>query len=152
MAHCIKKYGLARTLIVMLFLVIALSGFTWKVGKICFGGASEAATFNWTTSEQVWPFYTDNGDTIYAKFVSCGSGPNNGTVTDAHGITNFDRLMPGSLLSWEASGGGNNLYAYTSGSTHVIMSVDNTNVNQWSNGDYSGHTFYAYLLYTKTGD
>ena len=52
------------------------------------GGVEE---FQWSTSEQVWPFEKGpSGQTLYAKQVDFGALPNNGTKTVNHGISSFD--------------------------------------------------------------
>ena len=49
------------------------------------GGVEE---FQWSTSEQVWPFEkTADGKTLYCKEVDFGALPNNGTKNVNHGIS-----------------------------------------------------------------
>ena len=46
--------------------------------------------FQWSTSEQVYPFEKGhNGETLYAKFIDFGNLPNTGTKQVSHNISNF---------------------------------------------------------------
>lgn len=53
--------------------------------------SSSISSFQWSASEQVWPFETtiSGGDTLYCKQVYCGALPNNGTAFKAHDISSF---------------------------------------------------------------
>jgi hypothetical protein len=56
-----------------------------------YNGTSGSSTFQWSTSEQVWPFEkASDGSTLYAKQINFGSLPNNGQKNVAHGISNFN--------------------------------------------------------------
>ena len=49
------------------------------------GGIEE---FQWSTSEQVWPFEkTSDGKTLYCKEIICGAAPENGIKQVTHNIT-----------------------------------------------------------------
>ena len=56
-----------------------------------YSGTSGSTTFQWSTSEQIWPFEkSSNGSTLYAKQIDFGALPNNGQKNVAHGISNFN--------------------------------------------------------------
>jgi hypothetical protein len=57
------------------------------------GQVAQVAPFQWSSSEQVWPFEKDrNGNTLYCKEVDCGTLPNNGYGYTNHNISNLDVL------------------------------------------------------------
>lgn len=58
----------------------------------CFilGQVAQINPFQWSTSEQVWPFEKNSsGNTLYCKEINFGALPNNGTKNVAHNISGF---------------------------------------------------------------
>ena len=123
-------------------------------GRVTTLEGASASAFNWTTSEQTWPFETLNGTTLYAKRVDCGTTFGAGAlINTAHGITglaNIHRVW-GTLedsalytLPWT-----NGLGDGTSVGTFGIW-VDATNavIRCYTNRD--GFQAWAYLIYTKS--
>ena len=111
-------------------------------------GASVSA-FNWTTSEQTWPFETYLGNTLYAKIVNLGTMPNNTTKNVAHGITSVSHGFVVRVIARE----GAESYPYPNAriTAHRYMAYMNSvNVVVATNANASAQTGYAYLIYSKS--
>jgi hypothetical protein len=105
--------------------------------------------FQWSTSEQVWPFEKDrDGKLIYCKEIYLGNYPNTGTKNVAHGISNFDRSTQMHKLEGFGSWGDPIPYPDINGLT-IGFYMTNTNVVIRNSADYSSQTGYARLYYTK---
>ena len=57
-------------------------------GNSIISGGGGVEEFEWSTSEQVWPFEKDaSGNTLYCKEIDFGALPNAGTKNVSHNIS-----------------------------------------------------------------
>jgi len=106
--------------------------------------------FEWTTSEQVWPFETDEGATLYAKKIDFGAGPNNTTKTVAHGITGLLRLFDIASIGKSGTPTHRRLPFAHIGVVHTYVDLTSALVRVTSNTDSSGDDYDIYIIYTKS--
>jgi len=112
------------------------------------------AKFQWSTSEQEWPFeLDDSGRTLYCKKMNIGALPNNGIKNTAHNIsslTDIRKLFK--FWSYSQTNAGNTLQilnpdGYPGYQTSV--EVNQTNVIFITQGANSGYDGIIYLMYAK---
>jgi len=103
-------------------------------------------SFNWTTSEQVWPYEKLNGDVIYAKMYIVAAMPNNTTLNIAHGITTIDKLL---FLSAAAGNGSSNFISDNVSNAAFRGDVIGTNIRVISTVNFTGYSGVVRILYTK---
>jgi hypothetical protein len=111
------------------------------------------SSFQWSTSEQIWPFEkASDGSTLYCKQVSFGALPNNGSKSVAHNITSFS---PTKLHRMEALSGNSSQQeptpnSSTSGTQYQIASgINTTDVYIITGVDRSSYNAIFYLIYAK---
>ena len=125
------------------------------IGTVYSGGG--VSTFQWSTSEQVWPFEkASNGATLYCKEVNLGNLPTYGAKNVAHGISNFNagddlfRLIGLRKISstyWMPAP-----HPYPGALQFQIrLGVSGANIFIWDGYDYSSNTAIARLIYKKSG-
>lgn len=112
------------------------------------GGGLSA--FQWSTSEQVWPFEKDIlGNTLYCKEIDFGALPNSGSKTVAHGISG---LAISDIFKVDFAWKNSSLYAlygYTWVSESMNAQVDSSNVIVNNNVNLSGYNGTFRLIYSK---
>ena len=114
------------------------------------------AGFQWSTSEQVWPFEKDStGRILYCKELNLGEPPNNGQVSKAHNISSLDTRK---VLSWYGilkSNTNSAVYdlngAWDVGAGYrMVCNVGTTTCTMnTDSGTYLGHTAYIRIIYSK---
>jgi hypothetical protein len=73
------------------FILTGDSTNTIKFRCFILGQVAQVAPFQWSTSEQVYPFErASDGSVLYCKEINMGALPNTGNLQVAHGISNFD--------------------------------------------------------------
>ena len=107
-----------------------------------------APTTKYSTSEkdsgQVW---TD-GSTIYQKTIELGALPNATSTTDAHSISNLDRIIK---IEGMADDGTDQIpLPYYHATDGVEVSVDDTNITLVTEDDKSGFTGHITIYYLKS--
>jgi hypothetical protein len=125
------------------------------IGTVYSGGG--VSTFQWSTSEQVWPFEkASGGATLYCKEVNFGTLPNATTKNVAHGISNFNagddlffmnvirKVSTTRYIQIPCPRPDNMAYQAYAG-------VDSTNINIWNGYDMSSDTAIVRLIYKKSG-
>lgn len=114
-------------------------------------------TFQWSTSEQVWPFEkAADGSTLYCKEVSLGQFPNNGDKDVAHGISDVtaNKIQSFTVRGFGNSGGNDYsimLGYQTSDSSNSMMSfIYGSYIKVITAGNQSWVTSsYARIIYAK---
>jgi hypothetical protein len=110
---------------------------------------SGGGVFEWSTTEQVWPFEKDiNGNTLYCKEVDLGALPNSGTKNVAHGITGLDQFW-NTFTTWR-SGAEVQIGNYGASSNYVIFFFNATNCVISSSFNATTYTGRTRLIYSKT--
>lgn len=109
------------------------------------------ADFEWSTSEQVYPFEKDSsGNTLYCKEIAFGALPNNGAKTIAHNVTSIDTTMHRmDFIQYNASSS----YftgADLAGGAPYGPYINSTIVGVTTTGDFSALTGVVRLIYGKT--
>jgi hypothetical protein len=115
------------------------------------GGIEE---FQWSTSEQVWPFEKSvDGETIYCKEIDFGALPNNGTKSVSHNInlTSPNQVINQSALAYSPAGDVNPIvYVSTAGITFQIQwNVNLTSVWVRTAANWSSNTSRVRIWYIK---
>lgn len=116
------------------------------------GGAASA--FEWSTSEQVWPFEKDvGGGTIYAKLIDLGQFPNSGTKLVAHGVAGFTSDKLRRIEGYMYPPGFPNSQAApipaTFGLNDVQVNTDNTNIYIITVSDWTAYNGVIRFYYVK---
>lgn len=122
----------------------------------CFilGQVAQINPFQWSTSEQVWPFEKDDqGRTLYCKKMNVGALPNTGTKNTAHNISSLTDIRK-LFKFWS--------YAQTNASNTIqillpdpypgyetSVEVNQTNVIFICQNNNSGYDGIIYLIYAK---
>lgn len=122
-------------------------------GRVTALEGAGVSTFNWSTTEQVWPFETTiGGDPLYAKAVAVAALPNATGDFHNHGITNLDRIF----YYWGEFSNGTILlkvpYVGSSVAGSIDMFVNATQFRLNTGTNYSAWSGYVFLIYSKTGD
>lgn len=126
----------------------------WVAPKDAVGGGSGGSLPNFSTTEtatgQNW---IDSTTPVYQKVVAIAAGPNNSTVTVAHGISGLSVLIDVRVVV--GSSGTFVQLPNVSAAASVeqcTMAVDATNISLTSgvSGNYSAFSGYAILTYTKS--
>ena len=108
------------------------------------------AAFQWSTSEQVYPFEKDSsGNTLYCKEVACGALPNNGTSTTAHGVAevaaNINKMFRQEFKVVTSGDTAGNMLA----APQYTVEVRGANIHKYTSWDVSGYTLTARMIYSK---
>ena len=103
--------------------------------------------FDWSTSEQIYPFETIGGQTVYAKYYSVANFPNSTTANIAHGITDLDRVIE---LSIEAKSGTTYIRGDANVSSTLLSYVLGSNLVVISTVNYSAYSGKIFIKYTKS--
>lgn len=107
-------------------------------------------SLDWTTSEQVHPTMTLDGDPIYYKYIETGAMPNNAEKTTAHGITGLNLLLESWAVMTHAPTSQQRMLGYGTSTTSLTWYfVDDTNITTGANADWSSSTTRVYMMYTK---
>jgi len=136
-----------------------IGGSTFTLVIRCFNlGTTQTITnitpaFQWSTSEQVWPFEkAADGSTLYCKEVACGGMPNNGSVQTAHNIANFTASKVYSYFGYARDVTGQNVITLPSsfpGNT-IACWLTATNVYIYNTQDWSSYsTSSVKIIYSK---
>jgi hypothetical protein len=114
--------------------------------------------FQWSTSEQVYPFEKgSNGETLYAKQVTISSFPNNGSQNYPHGISGLGSGTSRVKQIWGVVYRGNGLvarpmpYAHANGQYTIELLTDETNIIIGTGSNYFAldGSGYVRLIYSK---
>jgi hypothetical protein len=129
-------------------------GATIKFRCYKLGTVAAVQPFQWSTSEQVYPFEkASNGDTLYCKEINFGTFPNGGNKSVAHGISGLvDNKVFDFYGMGYATGGDSSVkvpYVDTNPTYNINMSVNSTNVVMSCNGDFSTYSGIAKVIYAK---
>jgi hypothetical protein len=116
-------------------------------------GATAAITpFQWSTSEQVWPFEkTENGDTLYCQYISLGALPNSGLlqVSPNSPISN-DKVFK---IYGRAVGTAPDTvplpFSTPNSGYNVQLQFHQGKFNVVTGTTWSGYTGYGYVIYWK---
>ena len=123
-------------------------------GNSIISGGGGVEEFEWSTSEQVWPFEKDaSGNTLYCKEIDFGSLPNNGAKNVAHNITNFVLFKFENKARHAPSGTTIVLTFITQGSMpsgYLHTEINDTNIFVNSGRDATMYSGTYRLIYTKT--
>jgi hypothetical protein len=117
-------------------------------------GAGGVSAFQWSTSEQVWPFEkARDGSTLYCKEIDFGALPNNGTKSVAHNIGHNNKS---SIHDFRGLiyGTGDNINPFEKGSITLLSSqivgrMDLTNITVQDGFDWSAATAVFRVWYKK---
>lgn len=123
-------------------------------------GASGGSVFQWSTSEQVWPFEkASNGSTLYAKEINFGSLPDTGVKQVAHNISN---LLPSKvhnfygIASNDSNPGADSVLqlGYASApnmwSNPIVLEADNNYINVITGASWpASYTGKIRIIYAK---
>lgn len=110
------------------------------------GGPGIIPTFEWKTTEQIWPFESTIGNTpLFAKAVAVGTRTAGNTDTIAHGITNLDVAKIHRLELEYVNGTAAAQADY--GGAGINLFIDATNIT--INGSEGNGTGYVYVIYGK---
>lgn len=122
----------------------------WVLEVYAFANTA-AVPFQWSTSEQVWPFEKDSsGNVLYCKEVNIGTMPNTGIKSVAHNITSLNvskiRKLTGYMYS---SSYGMSVIYYGGGSSFAGFDADATNINAYTSWNATPYTGVAQIIYAK---
>lgn len=109
----------------------------------------EPRFFNWTTTEQLWPFETANGAPIYAKYVTVALG-NTTTVDVAHNITGLLKVLSAEAVADNGASWRPVPFAVDAGTSTLVLLMSGTNVSIITYADFSAYSADVYLRYTKS--
>lgn len=115
------------------------------------GGISE---FQWSTSEQVWPFEKDStGNTLYCKQINVNPTANNGWVSTAHSTSySKTKTLYGVLrnTSWAGALSAVPLpIAFDGSALNGMIYVGDTFMSLYTNSAYAGALAEIYWVYAK---
>lgn len=107
--------------------------------------------FQWSTSEQVWPFEkAADGSTLYCKQVNFGTLPNNGTKTTAHNISSLTLSKVNRFYGAATDGTYLQYLPQSNGSTYdVVFALTATDIYITTFANYSSYSAVVYIIYSK---
>lgn len=113
-----------------------------------------AGTFNWSTSEQLYPLeQTIDGNTLYAKEIDLGALPNSGFKYVAHSLPDNEKIHSFLASTWDGREGFKILnpvpFAYSADTVSIAIQFDASNVilSTWTNWSFSNGT--VRVVYAK---
>lgn len=142
---------------ILLVALCAARPMRWQAITVINGGVveeDEVSALNFTTGVEKDTGQTLDGAKIYIKYINFGAGVNNSTKLVAHGITGLDKVLQFELIM--DSGGGGFQYPNTwtnttpTSGTYSYHIIDDTNIRQTSNTNWSSYTCIAMVKYTKS--
>lgn len=126
---------------------------TIKFRAFILGQVAQINSFQWSSSEQVWPFEKDpSGNTLYCKELTCSGLPNNGWGYFAHGISGLSGQKVFRMLGrkYRTSHSPDDMYLIPEGASQISqVGCDSSNVNILSGTDSSAWTAKVQLIYAK---
>ena len=130
---------------------------TIKFRAFILGQVAQINPFQWSSSEQVWPFEKDaSGRTLYCKEINFGSLPNSGTKSVAHSITwdvsfNVSKLhnISGRVYDSAPTFVATIPYAHPTDGFSFLTYIDSTNLNIVSGINLTDWSAYVRIIYAK---
>ena len=132
---------------------IGPTGSTGALGPTGATGSGGITAFQWSTSEQTWPYELDSsGNTLYAKKISFGVLPNASTKTVAHNISYLSDIRKLFRVHVHGvSNASNTIHfvypdPYPGYETSIYVNQTNLSIGTWGND--TGYDAYFYLIYS----